>query len=233
MLLELFEKYQISNSTLHTNHYRFDLGSLLDKPEQKYELLDILSKDLELARKIGAKRIVIHPYKFPFTKKTNAQKKVVELLVNEIAGISQMLGMLGITAHIENTFDEISFYRVLFEEMKKRSVQNFGFCFDIGHAKIWSSSTLAQWTRLLYDMDDMGFPIHSHLHVNYGIFDDHLPFFDEILSSISQEDEFLEGEYLDCIKNLVDSFPKATFTAEVKSKFALQNMQIINNLWQN
>ena len=200
-LLELFAKYPIVNPSLHTNHYRFDIGTLLEKPEQKYELLDILSHDLELATKIGAKRIIIHPHRFPFPKKLSAQKIAVSMMVNEISGISQMLSSLGVVAYIENTFDDSGFYRLLFEEIKRRNIDNFGFCFDMGHAKVWSSGSFAHWMRFLYDINDMGLPLHSHLHSNDGVFDEHLPFTEEVLGSLRCDDEFLEGlSYLDAVK---------------------------------
>lgn len=231
-LLDLFAKYTIKNPTLHTNHYRFDIATLIEKTEQKYELLDLLSRDIKLANKIGAKKIIVHPYRFPFPKKKSAQKRIIGQICNELTGISEMLKSSGITAHIENTFDESTFYRLLFEEIKAKNISNFGFCFDIGHAKVWSSGGIEEWMRLLFDLDNMGFSTHSHIHANNGIFDDHMPFFDEILGTFVVEDEFLNGSYIAVVEKLYEAFPKITFTAEVKPQYALKNMEILSQIWQ-
>jgi sugar phosphate isomerase/epimerase len=230
-LLDLFAKYPIKNPSLHTNHYNFDIGSIVEKPEQRYDFLDLLTKDLEFAKQIGAKLVIVHPYRFPFAKKKIAQRRAIEMFCNELSGISEVLRSYGIVAHIENTFDEASFYRLLFEEIKARNITNFGFCFDIGHAKVWSSGAISEWMRLLYDIDNMGFAIHSHIHANDGLFDEHMPFFDEILSNYVSDDEFLDGSYIEMIKKLHDTFPNATFTAEVKPQYALRNMEILSQIW--
>lgn len=232
LLLSMFEKYSINNPTLHTNHYKFDLGSMIEKPENKYKLLEILSNELNLAEKIGAKKIIIHPHRFPFPRKISAQKVAIQMLINEIGGISEMLKSFSITAYIENTFDEASFYRALFEEIKGNNIENFGFCFDIGHAKVWSCGDFSHWMRLLYDLEDMHISLHSHLHSNDGVFDEHMPFIPSVLESLRQQDDFLNKSYAEALKQLFLSFPKATFTAEVKPHVAIENMKILRKLYE-
>jgi hypothetical protein len=58
-----------------------------------------------------------------------------------------------------------------------------------------------------------------------------MPFFDEILSNYVSDDEFLDGSYIEMIKKLHDTFPNATFTAEVKPQYALRNMEILSQIW--
>jgi Xylose isomerase-like TIM barrel len=229
LLLAFQDTYKIQRPTLHTNHYKFDLGTILEKPSQKHKALDALSVDLELASKIGAKRVVIHPYKYPFSRKKPAQKRTIEALVHELEGISHLLEARGITAHIENTFDEADFYFALFEAIRSKGVSNIGFCFDIGHAKVWSALSFDEWFKYLENIDEMGFDIHFHIHANDGIFDDHLPFLPSVLEGLDRNNEFAL-DYHKALRRLFRRFSGSTYTAEVRPEFAIENMKILSAL---
>jgi Xylose isomerase-like TIM barrel len=229
LLLDFQAIYKIQRPTLHTNHYKFDLGTLLEKPSQKHKLIEALSVDLELATKIDAKRVVIHPYKYPFPRKKIAQKKTIEALLPELEGVANLLEAGGITAHIENTFDEANFYLALFEAIRSKGVSNLGFCFDMGHAKVWSALSFDEWFKHLEEIDKLGFDMHFHIHANDGIFDDHLPFLPTILNDLDKNDEFTNG-YPKALKRLFDRFGNSTYTAEVRPEFAIENMKILSAL---
>jgi Xylose isomerase-like TIM barrel len=229
LLLSLQEKYNIQRPTLHTNHYKFDLGTMLEKPAQKYQLLEVLTTDLEFASKIGAKRVVIHPYKYPFPRKKLAQKRVIEALIPELEGISNLLKARDIMVHIENTFDEADFYLALFEAIRSKGISNIGFCFDIGHARVWSALSFDKWFKYLENIDEMGFEIHFHIHANNGMFDDHLPFLPSVLDDLCKDDEFVQ-DYHEALRRLFCRFGDSTYTAEVRPQSAIENMKLLRLL---
>jgi phosphoglucan,water dikinase len=130
----------------------------------------LLSKDVQLARDLGAVLLNIHLY----------QELGLETFVKAIVPLIQQTAEAGLQFAIENTphhapedFNQL-FCRL--HEMNSIDTRHVGMCLDLGHANLCS----ATHNDYLAFMDRLGAEvpiIHLHLHENWGDSDSHLPLF--------------------------------------------------------
>src|SRR5579862_4313921 len=130
----------------------------------------LFSKDIELARDLGAVLLNIH----------FAHENGLAAFVGAIAPLIAQTFQAGLQLAIENTphhspeqFNEL-FARL--QELSWLATGHVGMCLDIGHANL-SSATLNDYLGF-YDRLGAKVPIiHAHLHENWGDSDSHLPLF--------------------------------------------------------
>jgi phosphoglucan,water dikinase len=134
------------------------------------ESQDLFSKDVELARDLGAVLLNIHL----------VHESGLPAFVQAIASLIAQTSEAGLQLAIENTphhspeqFNELF---GLLQELPSLATGHVGMCLDIGHANL-SSATLNDYLGF-YDRLGPKVPIiHAHLHENWGDSDSHLPLF--------------------------------------------------------
>jgi hypothetical protein len=84
----------------------------------------------------------------------------------------------------------VRFYRRFFGQILERDIARAHVCFDLGHAKVWATDSLADWLALLGDLAAAGLRLHFHLHANRGLADEHLSFIEAERIGITGPDAF-------------------------------------------
>ena len=128
--------------------------------------------------------------------------------------------------YLENIYKPVSFYTQLFNRIKAEGYTKLGFCFDIGHAKVWSGNTISAWMELLKEFRRMEIELHFHIHMNYGQNDDHLSFLEFQRLKGDKFSEF--RDYRDILAEIDQEFPQATKIFEVKPEYAIMNIEYCN-----
>jgi sugar phosphate isomerase/epimerase len=124
------------------------------------------SQVMELARRVGPKRIIFHPgydrWRFAYREElwlTNSLRVWEELL--------EAAGGIGTRICLENVFDNRPDH---LGALRDRLGEELGFCLDTGHFLLFSEVTLGEW------LDVFGNGLAElHLHDNDGKQDLHLP----------------------------------------------------------
>ena len=102
------------------------------------------------------------------------------------------------------------------------------FCFDIGHAKIWSNDSLDDWLGFMADLESAGFILHCHLHANSGFADEHLSLAEANAREISAPDvDYNPYGYPAAYLQVEQHFPAATKIFEVKAEQAIANYEAV------
>jgi sugar phosphate isomerase/epimerase len=141
---------------------------------------------------------------------------------------------MGFEFYLENVHQSLDFYKRMLEDARKLRLTNIHFCFDLGHAKVYSpidGTTITDWVLWLKTLRK----VHFHLHNNWGRkslktphwkLDKHMPF-----GNNTEGDDFSEGvEYVNLVHQLENEFPESKKVFEVKPNFGLNNMRTILDL---
>jgi sugar phosphate isomerase/epimerase len=70
---------------------------------------------------------------------------------------------------VENTYEDLGFYKKLFGA----APSSMNFTFDIGHMKVHSKRSQAEWIKFLKKLRSEGRQIHFHIHDNDSTADQH------------------------------------------------------------
>ncbi len=82
--------------------------------------------------------------------------------------VAETAERVGVDIHLENVFDEVPDHLLRLREAV--GSKRLGFCFDAGHAFLFSRLPIQQWIKAFGpDLREM------HIHDNRGLRDDHLP----------------------------------------------------------
>ncbi len=132
--------------------------------------LDVMLRDIDFAREIGATLINTHL----------CIEKGIEHFVDTITPVIREIEEAGLRMAIENTvFTVPKDFNNLFNIIRERNItsqEKVGMCLDLGHANL-SSFSRNNYLKFL-DLLDPAVPIiHIHMHENYGDSDSHLPLF--------------------------------------------------------
>jgi sugar phosphate isomerase/epimerase len=183
-----------------------------------------LREQLGQAAGLGARYVITHCSPYPMTARPERQPEVLARLLEGLKAAVAACGDHGLGLHIENTYDDISFYRTLFRATAAAGLDGVEFCFDIGHAKVWSTRTLAEWMGLLRDLDRAGRRIHFHLHANGGLQDDHLSFLTADRLGLTAADDYTApGGYYRALAQIAKAFPSSIKVFEVPAAEAIDN----------
>jgi phosphoglucan,water dikinase len=134
------------------------------------DALELLRKDIELAKDLSAVLLNIHLY----------HEAGIERFVAAITPLVQQTADAGLQLSIENTpehspeeFNEL--FRRL-GELDSTTVEHVGMCLDLGHANL-SGATRNNYLAFVDRLNTEVPIIHLHLHENWGDGDTHLTLF--------------------------------------------------------
>lgn len=122
---------------------------------------------MELARFFRARAVVFHPG-YEKWKFDGNEEMWLESSLETWPPLVKMAEGFGLTLAMENVFEETPGpLRALLERIRS---PHFRFCFDTGHAHLFSKVSLPHW------LDALAEYLHEvHLHDNHQVWDEHLP----------------------------------------------------------
>jgi len=207
------------NLNTHLNHNEYSVVKI-DEDSHR------LQEDIRLSKELGASYAIMHLSKVPMSKRQAYHEPTYTILYNRLAIIEGICAVLDFDIYIENTYENMPFYRELFARIQ--DFKRIHFCFDIGHARVWSQEHFEDWLVFLKELDERGVKLHFHLHTNRGLADEHLSLVEMWQMGFDANDGiFSDLTYVEMIQALHQSFPLARKIFEVKPQFALQNMHSI------
>lgn len=202
--------------TVHIDHRRYSIFSL-----ERYEGL---VEQLDQAQALGAKRVVDHISKYPMTRRLDRRDELRQRLAERVARVAAECGSRGLDLHIENTFHDLDFHQWLFDWFDDDGLGTH-FCFDIGHARVWSTRTFADWVDFMAKLERGGRRLHMHCHMNSGLADQHLSYPNAERRGVGGRDAFTGAlDDIQCLAHLIERFPTADKIFEVPPEEALENL---------
>lgn len=205
----------------HTNHERFHAFNL-------HRALDLLEAHIGVARGFGSAYSVLHAANLPLPQRPNTRSGLMKLLLDNLERAQALCAQHDYRLHVENVYHPLVFYRELFDGIVARGLSRIHFCFDIGHAKVWSGETLDDWLAFADELVTEGIRLHFHLHANAGLTDEHLSLAEAHTAGICGPDGYFNdygypGAYL----LIGRRFPDAVKVFEVKTGQAIANMEAL------
>lgn len=205
----------------HTPHESVHADNLDRKGER-------LAAHIAQAKALGSRYSILHTAALPLSQRLAQRPRVISRLLDGLAHAEELCERLDYRVHLENTFHCLDFYRDLLAGVRSRDFRRIHFCFDIGHAKVWSRESLDEWMSFLAELESEGFALHFHLHANDGLADQHLSVAETIARGIaSGEPDYNAYGYPAAYWELERRFPAALKVFEVKPAFAIANLQAV------
>ena len=205
----------------HTDHERFHAFNL-DQTE------DLLKAHIRVAQGLGSRYSILHAAGQPMTPRMSRRAALLSRLLDNLERAEELCEMHDYCLYLENVFHPLDLYRALFESIHSRGLNHIHFCFDIGHAKIWSKEALEDWLDFMDDLMDMGFGLHCHLHANQGFIDQHLAMAEVEALGIAGDDGFYNPYgYPGAYWVIERRFPEAVKVFEVKPELAIANYETV------
>ena len=205
----------------HLDHDRFNVFDIDSE-------LDGFKRQLEQSVKWGAKYAITHVSREPMTVRLEYRTRLMDRLLANTQLMDEICGEFGFALHIENTFHQLDFYQEYFAAVGRAEISRIHHCFDIGHAKVWSTASLSDWLDLLDRLSDDGLRLHFHLHANQGLADDHLSFLRAEELGITGADSYTsEHDYFKRLGEIALRFPDSVKVFEVPATEALANMDLV------
>ncbi|CAL1239030.1 sugar phosphate isomerase/epimerase family protein [Candidatus Methylocalor cossyra] len=190
----------------------------------------LLEEHIRLARQLGSAYSIVHTGASPMTQRPSRQSALFRLLVDNLARAEDLCTALDYRLHLENVYHPLAFYRELFAAIQRQGLRRIHFCFDIGHAKIWSSESLDDWLNFLDELVREGFALHFHLHANRGFADEHLALAEAQALAIAEPDDYYNPYgYPGAFRKVGERFPDAVKIFEVKLEQAIPNLEATIN----
>ncbi len=151
----------------HSNQNRMHIHNL-------HETGTAFAAHIEQARRMGSRYSIVHVSNYPTTSRQSQAGALRQRIADNLQRAEALCEQHDYRLHIENDYQPIGFYRALFESIHRLGLKRLHFCFDIGHAKLWSSESLTEWLDFSAELLSTGLAIHCHLHANSGFGDEHL-----------------------------------------------------------
>lgn len=126
--------------------------------------LQIWKEQKELVELINPNYLVLHATSKE--SKIFSEKKQIE---NICSNYLKVYDIFKRPIFVENTYEDLSFYELLFESASP----DLNFVFDIGHMKVHSKKSQNEWISFLKKLEKEGRLLHFHIHDNNGIYDLH------------------------------------------------------------
>lgn len=222
--LQLLERQLFTASipvSAHTDHHRCYAFNL-------HCTQDLLEEHIRLALTLGSAYSVLHTANVPMTLRAARRSALLNLLLDNLERAEELCEVYNYRLHLENVYHPVSFYRDLFEGVHARGLSRIHFCFDFGHAKVWSGGTLEDWIKFMDDMAAMGFALHCHLHANQGLTDDHLSMVEVDALNIGGADDYYNPYgYPKAFWVIEEHYPDAVKVFEVKIERAIANLEAV------
>jgi sugar phosphate isomerase/epimerase len=220
---ELFKDAFRHSSGRVAHHLRHNntVMALKDRPT------DIL-REIKHAKSMSSEYSVIHLAASNPGKSVYDQLEVMERTLPLFAELNRIARDHDYAFYLENIYYNVPFYRGLFYQMMEDGLDRIHFCMDLGHAKACSENTIGEWYEFLRELESNGRKIHFHLHLNYGVEDDHLSM---IEYTATQGDWFSGGVLYDrLIRELILDFSYHRKIFEVKPDHAISNIDYVQRL---
>lgn len=212
---------------IHFNHIAYSLGDI-----EKDKAL--FFQEIKIAKSLGADYGIHHMAKYPMTGQSGYQDALITEVVERMQRVEDLAFFEDFEIYIENTFESISFYRKVFFALKKRKTKQLNFCFDIGHAKVWSGDNFRSWMVFLSELKSLGFKLHFHLHANRGLIDEHLSLMEAAEMGFDGNDTvFSDLTYEQMFQEIQDTFPNERKIFEVKPHLAIENRDFVKQIFKN
>lgn len=220
---ELSSKLNIPKN-IHFNHIIYSLSEL-----DKYK--DLFFQEIEIAKSIGANYGVHHMAKYPMTTQAGYQEELIKEVLRRMQIVEDLSLESDFDVYIENTFESVSFYRKVFLALNERQTKRLNFCFDIGHAKVWSGDDFNSWMEFLIELKSLGFKLHFHLHANRGLIDEHLSLMEaDDFGFDGNDNVFSDLTYEKMFQKIQDIFPDEIKIFEVKPNLAVENRNLVKHI---
>ncbi len=205
----------------HLDHRRLSLLGIQSKEAE-------LREQLELAAAIGASFVLTHLGNFPMASRPASRGRLWERLALDLDFAESIAADYGLGLHIENTFHALPFYRELCASLLGQRGRALHLCFDLGHAKVWSEESLAEWLAFLASQAEIGARLHFHLHANQGLADEHLSFVTTTRLGLTGVDDFTQGlDWFQALDLLDRRFPESSKVFEVPPAEAIENYELV------
>ena len=122
---------------------------------------------LAAAHRLGARTVVFHPG-YEYWKYGGRDYYWLDASLQFWPGLIELAEQLNLQLAVENIYE--THPGTLHDLLLRLDSPTLGHCFDIGHWRLFSDTSLENWFRALGDR-----VVHLHLHDNTGTGDDHLP----------------------------------------------------------
>lgn len=194
--------------------------------------VDSWNYELTKAKELNIDKAVIHN-DFKSTPLGIVDENKIKEYAQQVAPVLKMSCESGLKLHIENTFEDVRFFHIFFNELKSMGYHIYaGFCLDTGHTRAMTKNSLNDWFELIKMLVGMGISMHYHIHVNDGTYDSHTTLCEGeqrgMLAPIEGWSE--EGGFLYFFNKLTKLTPEAIFCQEHSSMDALEAMSFIDIL---
>lgn len=193
----------------HLNHRQLSLLGIRHRESR-------LRAQLGVAAELGATLAVTHLGSYPMTARRSLRQRLWQELGADLCFAETLASEYGLRLHIENTFHDLGFYQALLDGLETARGSPPHFCFDIGHAKVWSSESLLEWLTFLEAQTQRGAQLHFHLHANQGLADQHRSFALPDDDAEEIDDDFMHGmDWREVLRLMDRRFPSAVKIFEV------------------
>lgn len=215
-LLKNMETFKYKDSSFHLNSKEVNL---IDFSQEKF------LRELSLARCLNSRKLIIHPEKLDAPKRLSYQFYYIPEIVKKLKEITEYLDETE-TIYIENVRFELEFYQMLFLEIKEKNIKQVGFCFDIGHGKVFSQYSFEEWFFFLEWLDSEDIDIYFHIHANEGHKDEHKPFYSFKDISILNDGVYTNDVIKD-LKRLFKKFSDKWFSLELMPEDVIKEIEFL------
>ncbi len=186
---------------------------------------DALASHVDESQVIGSAYSIVHTARVPVAVRRTCRPALYDELMRQLEVIEGICHARDYAMFVENTFHGLEFYRSWFRRIHRHGLQCIHFCFDIGHAKVWSEASFADWLIFLGELSSLGFRLHFHLHANRGLGDQHWSLMEaDACGGLAADADFLTEGFVRALAQITQLYPAAWKIFEVKGELALANM---------
>ncbi|MES9969057.1 MAG: hypothetical protein ABW092_03425 [Candidatus Thiodiazotropha sp.] len=204
----------------HLDHRRLNIFALDDE-----DLAGQLRRQIENSLQWGASYGINHLSAFTLTRRPEYQEALEQKLIIQLRLLDGLSKEYRFPIHIENTYHDIDLYRRIFLAIEREALDQLHFCFDFGHAKVWSLRPLHAWLDFVAELERRGKQLHFHLHTNRGLSDEHLSFLEAEWMELCDIDEYTSPwNSFEALSILEQRFPDSRKVMEVNPGEARENL---------
>jgi sugar phosphate isomerase/epimerase len=204
----------------HLDHRRLNVFAL-----DNDDLIPLLRRQVETSLQWGANYGINHLSAFTLTPRPEYQEALEQKLLTHLQLLNRICQEYAFPVHIENTYHDIDLYRRIFLAINREGLDHLHFCFDFGHAKVWSQRPFRAWMDFLAELERSGQRLHFHLHTNRGLSDQHLSFLEAEWLDLCKIDEYTAPwNCFEALSILQQRFPNARMVMEVPPGEARENL---------
>lgn len=207
----------------HLDHRRLNVFAL-----NEYDTTPHLRRQIELSLKWGADYGINHLSAFPLPRREQYQPDLQEKLFKQLSLLNSICREYHFPIYLENTYHDLDLYKQTFRLIVENQFDYLHFCFDFGHAKIWSIKPLADWLAFLEELKKDTKKIHFHLHTNRGLSDEHLSFIEAEWLNIIKPDSYTSPmNSFEAIEQIDQQFPESRKLMEAPPQEAIENLRAV------